>query len=321
MEQVFQLFGDWLPTVVDPRKRLFAGYLLSALVIALLWLRYAQGLKLRDCWARIFARDAWWSASARADYGVAILNSVLMTLLAPRLLGHAAVAYAVFGGLHLLVDGRALIAAPGWAIAAGFTLSLFVVDDFARYWVHRLLHRIPLLWAFHKVHHGATALNPVTVMRTHPVEMLLFSLRSALVYGACIGSFFFFFGDQVTLLTVLGAGVFNFAFNLLGSNLRHSPVAIGFWKPLEKIFMSPAQHQVHHSTAPEHRDRNFGVALSLWDHCFGTLRHSEPDRKLEYGLGSGESAAHGLRSLYLAPFAEAAGILIKPHSKLNEVQL
>lgn len=321
MEQVFQLLGDWLPTVVDPRKRLFAGYLLSALVIALLWLRYAQDLKLRAGWARIFARDAWWSASARADYGVAILNSVLMTLLAPRLLGHAAVAYAVFEGLHLLVDGRALIAAPGWAIAAGFTLSLFVVDDFARYWVHRLLHRIPLLWAFHKVHHGATALNPVTVLRTHPVEMLLFSLRSALVYGACIGTFFFFFGDQVTLLSVLGAGVFNFAFNLLGSNLRHSPVSIGFWKPVEKIFMSPAQHQVHHSTAPEHRDRNYGVALSLWDNCFGTLRHSEPDRKLEYGLGGGESAAHGLRSLYLAPFAEAAGILIKPNSKLNEVQL
>jgi len=320
MEQMLQLFADWLPAVFDPRKRLFAGYLLSSLLIALLWLRYAHGLRLRQSLARIFAREAWWSPSARADYRVAILNSLLMTLLAPRLLGHAAVAYAVFEGLHLLADGRALIDLPGWAIAGGFTLCLFVVDDFARYWVHRLLHRVPLLWAFHKVHHGATALNPVTVLRTHPVEMIVFSLRSALVYGACIGLFFFFFGDRVTLLTVLGAGAFNFLFNLLGSNLRHSPVALGFCKPVENIVMSPAQHQLHHSTAREHRDRNFGVALSLWDLCFGTLSHSEPGRKLQYGLDDGEPGVHGLRALYLAPFAEAAKILCKPVPRFQEVQ-
>ena len=319
MDQVSQFLGEWLPAVFDPRKRLFAGYLLSSLAIALLWLRYSRGLRLRQCWSRIFSRHTWWSPSARADYGVAILNSALMTLLAPRLLGHTAVAYAVFEGMHLLVDGRVLIDLPGWAIAGSFTLCLFVVDDFARYLVHRLMHRVPLLWAFHKVHHGATALNPVTVLRAHPVETILFSLRSALVYGVCIGLFFFFFAERLTLFTVLGAGVFNFVFNMLGSNLRHSPIALGFWKPVEKIFMSPAQHQVHHSTAREHHDRNFGVALSLWDYCFGTFHHSEPDRVLEFGLGADGPAAHGLRSLYLTPFSEAARMLLKPFPRFREV--
>ncbi|MEC7230725.1 MAG: sterol desaturase family protein, partial [Verrucomicrobiota bacterium] len=49
-----------------------------------------------------------------------------------------------------------------------FYLFLFILDDFARYWLHRWLHAIPLLWSFHKVHHSASTLNPFTVFRTHP---------------------------------------------------------------------------------------------------------------------------------------------------------
>ena len=174
------------------------------------------------------------------------------------------------------------------------------------------MHRIPVLWAFHKVHHSATVLNPVTVLRTHPIEGVLFALRSALVQGFCIALFFFFFGEQVSLLTVLGAGLFNFLFNALGSNLRHSPVPLGFWKPVERIFMSPAQHQVHHSVAPEHYDRNFGVALSVWDYLFGTFCHSTPNQKLTYGLVSDQKTPHTLASLYWGPVAEVLRMIRIP---------
>lgn len=32
-------------------------------------------------------------------------------------------------------------------------LAMFVLRDFIHYWIHRLLHRVPRLWEFHKVHH------------------------------------------------------------------------------------------------------------------------------------------------------------------------
>nr|WP_216092588.1 sterol desaturase family protein [Candidatus Marithrix sp. Canyon 246] len=46
-----------------------------------------------------------------------------------------------------------------------FTLSLFIFSDLTRYLLHRLLHSIPILWEFHKVHHSAKVLNPFTFYR------------------------------------------------------------------------------------------------------------------------------------------------------------
>lgn len=62
-----------------------------------------------------------------------------------------------------------------------FTLCHFLLDDLSKYLVHRALYRWPVLWAFHKVHHSAITLTPLTVYRTHPLEAVLFSLRGSAV--------------------------------------------------------------------------------------------------------------------------------------------
>ena len=67
----------------------------------------------------------------------------------------------------------------------------------------------------------------------------------------------------------------------MGSNLRHSHVGIQYWKWVEYIFISPAQHQLHHSIAKEHHDKNFGAALAIWDWLFGSLHHSVDFETLE----------------------------------------
>ena len=75
--------------------------------------------------------------------------------------------------------------------------------------------------------------------------------------------------------------------------------------------MSPAQHHIHHSTAEEHIDRNFGVALSVWDWIFGTLCHSKTGEQLNYGLsGTKLTNPYTLKSLYFDPFQEAGRILL-----------
>ncbi len=308
-EGILQSFvAEWLGVFVDPSKRVYWAYLLSAGLIAFAWLIFLRGRDFGAAFRLIFARAVWWSPSARADYALMGINGALMILLSPRLLGKATVAFLVFEGLHDVFDGRPLLLvdAAAWQVAGAFTLSLFVLDDFARYWVHRWLHTMPLLWSFHRVHHSATVLNPITVFRTHPVEAVVFTVRGAIVQGATVALFFFLFGDKVTLVTVLGANFLSFVFNVLGSNLRHSPVPIWFWRPVERVLMSPAQHQVHHSVAPEHYNRNYGVVLAFWDWAFGTHCYSERDKRLEYGLGAGAGEfPHRLRVLYLEPFAQA----------------
>tara|TARA_B100000945_G_scaffold10724_1_gene8452 strand:- start:428 stop:1438 length:1011 start_codon:yes stop_codon:yes gene_type:complete len=324
IQEAVQLsIGEWLPAFFNPQKRIFWGYLLSSIVIAFLWLRLVKKTNLISCVKQIFDPQVWISRSAMADYKVMMINTVLMVILSPRLLAKATVAYLIFDSMHLLFDGRPYLSTilPQWMIALSFTMFLFLLDDFARYWLHRWLHKVPILWSFHKVHHSATVLNPFTVFRTHPLEGVLFSIRSALVQGFTTAVFFFFFGDKVTLLMVLGASVFTFTFNFLGSNLRHSPVSIQYWRNLERILMSPAQHQIHHSNAKEHIDKNFGVALSVWDWMFGTLSISKDDEKLRFGLSEEQSyKLHTLEGLYITPLKQAIEIFLRFVSRIPHFQ-
>ena len=318
-DQAVQLFfGDWLSAFFNPQKRIFWGYLLSSFTIALAWLLLVKRNHLGISIKQIFSAKSWLSQSARADYFLMIINGVVMAFISPKLLGKAVVASFLFIGLHDLLGGRAIVATEYSAeiIALAFTLFLFVLDDFARYWLHRWLHTSPLLWSFHQVHHSATTLNPFTVFRTHPVEAILFSLRSALVQGISVATFIFFFGDKVTLVMVLGASVFTFVFNMLGSNLRHSTVPISYWNKVETLFMSPAQHHIHHSYAPEHIDKNFGVVFSVWDLWFGSHCYSEKDQVLSFGLKNSPNHQHSLLTLYALPFQNAWKILAGHFSSL-----
>ena len=309
---VLDYLGGLVDGFVDPKKRVFVGYLIVALAIACVVMLGAAGWNLRagaaDGRRLIFSRAIWWSASARADYKMFAVNQALMMAIAPRLVGRMAIATALFTGLHTLIGGRPDLAfvVPGWAVVAGFTLCHFLCDDLSKYLVHRALHRWPVLWAFHKVHHSATTLTPLTVYRTHPLEAVLFSLRGSAVQAVVVAVFIFFFGNAVDLFTVLGASVFLFAFNAAGSNLRHSHVRISYGRRLERWLMSPAQHQIHHSVEERHHDKNFGTVLSLWDWLGGTLCLAERNETVHFGLTREPAPEmNGLAALYLRPVVEA----------------
>lgn len=303
--------GEVADAFVNPQKRVFLGYLLAAATIALA-ASLLTGGGWRDGLRRMFDRRIWLSRSARADYLIVFINRAAMMLLAPRLATRLAVASGLFLWLHgwAGTPGRLWPALPEWSVAALFTLVLFVADDLSRYLVHRLLHRSPLLWPFHAVHHSAEVLTPLTVYRTHPVEGVLFALRGALTQGGVIALFLFFVDDRIDLVSVLGANLFVFVFNATGANLRHSHVPIRYGRVLERIFISPAQHQIHHSLDLQHHDRNFGAALAVWDWIGGTLAPSSRGQQLRFGL----SAAPGhdpnsLFNLYAGPVRDAARVL------------
>ena len=315
IEQVLEPWVlEWTSSLINPQKRIFWGYLLSATVIAFLWLRFACNIDLCQSCKVIFNKEIWFSKSAKTDYLVMFLNSLILTIISPRLLAKATVAYFIYDLVSVGLQGTRYFTMeqPQWFIAFGFTFFLFVFDDFARYWVHRWMHTVPILWSFHKVHHSATSLNPFTIFRTHPVEIIIFSIRSAIVQGFTTGIFFFMYGNQVSLLIILGASVFTFSFNALGSNLRHSPISIRYWRPIEYVLMSPAQHHIHHSIADEHRNKNYGVALSIWDWLFGTICLAKQNENYNYGLNNkNKEDVHDLKNIYVNPFKEVLSILMK----------
>lgn len=306
----------WQP-FLDPQKRVFWGYLLAAVLLALAVMIVVEKTTARAGLKQFFDPRVWWSKSARSDYLVLLINQAAMMGLAPRLLTKLAVATLIFETLHVWFDGRPVVAqgAPAWAIAASFTAAMFLLDDAAKYFLHRALHRWPVLWAFHKTHHSAETLTPLTVYRTHPAEGVLFALRAVLVQALAVGAFVFFFGDRASLLTVLGANAILFAFNVAGSNLRHSHIWISYGRHVECFLISPAQHQIHHSLAPEHHDRNFGAVLAVWDWMCGSLTLAGRKRTFDFGVEGGGAAPHSLRALYLTPFMDAARSLARPFTK------
>lgn len=164
-----------------------------------------------------------------------------------------------------------------------FAFVLFVVNDFTKFLVHFSFHHVPFLWPFHAVHHSANHLTPLTLYRIHPIEFVLNSLRGFLVSVLVSTLFVYLFVNNISVFQIMGVNLFVFIFNLAGSNLRHSPFYLGFGR-LERLFISPAQHQIHHSVDIRHFDKNFGSALAIWDGLFKSLLLSKKEQVSGFGL-------------------------------------
>ncbi|MCZ2722703.1 sterol desaturase family protein [Marinomonas sp. 15G1-11] len=285
-------------------------YLLSAMAFASTFYacKYGKkGLKRSFQW---LSPHIWWHPSSRQDYVLWIVNKCILSIFAPALFSQAAIAtWIYYQSLNWTYIVSPIELDTSWVIAL-FTLSFFIVDDFSRFIVHWLMHRSSILWSFHQVHHSAVTMTPFTVFRTHPVEGLLFTLRSALAQGAVIGVFAAFFPQQISLFTVFGVLISTYIFNLLGANLRHSTLPISYGKTIEAFFISPAQHQLHHSLNPIHFDCNFGVTLAVWDRLFGTLQFGHDHQELQFGI-TGKIQYNSVFTLYSQPFYLAWRIIKK----------
>lgn len=277
----------------DPASRMFWLFWVSAAVMALLalYLQFRRQSKGRGGYfslvgRSLFSRKHWLNRSTVTDLSLLLGNSTLRALLIIPLLGsHLLFTLWVARNLQIYL-GNAPDLHLHWLTVAGlYTITFFLVEDLSRFSLHMAMHRVPFLWRFHRVHHSARRLTPLTLFRVHPLEMTLYYGRGLLVFGLVSGTFVYLFGRQLSGLDVLGVDLLGFAFNFLGANLRHSHIWLTFG-PLERWLISPAQHQIHHSAASEHRNRNFGTCLALWDRlCKTHLAANDRPPRLVFGLG------------------------------------
>lgn len=292
--------------LLDSGKRIYMVYLLGSLAMVLLVMALRLLSRNRtgafELWQSFASPRIWFHPSARLDYQLMAINPLIRTFL----LGFAGislvpVALATSNFLEAWADSFTL-EWPGLQVTAAYTLVLFVADDFTRFLLHYLMHKLPWLWSIHRLHHSAEVMTPFTVYRIHPLESLLYSLRMVATQGVVLGLFFFAFGMNLSVWEIAGANAFTYVFNLAGANLRHSHVWISWGPWLERVFISPAQHQIHHSSDPRHFDRNMGAFLAVWDGLFRTLMVARHQKVTGYGLTRGKPSPHtSLVRAYLEP--------------------
>lgn len=300
--------------LVSPASDLHWLFLLSAASIALIIYvtRKLGPLSLPAFFRWAFPRAVYTNPSVRIDLVVFAFNAILLTI------PSAALAAAVGSGTHDILS--ALLgsppAGPGQGAWSGawsnviFTLVLVVCGDAALYGSHRAMHANAVLWEFHKVHHSATVLMPLTAYRQHPVEELITGLVNGLAIGIPGGAFLYLTGGA-SIIEVGGHNAVEFAALVAARHLRHSHIAVGFGPWLEKVLVSPAMHQLHHSVAPEHLDKNFGQIFSVWDRLWGTFHVSQAaGANLRFGISGmppGQFAT--LFGVYVSPLAAALKIV------------
>ena len=266
----------------DPDKRVYFIYLFSSAILA--FFVYKKTKDKSSFWKYIFNKKVSLTKSAFVDYSLFFFNSLIKTLfIIPYIFLSLYIAFYIS---DFLLQSFGFIKEPlsKTQTIILYTFSLTIINDLFSYLIHYLMHNIPFLWEFHKIHHSATSLNPITQYRIHPLELIINNIRSIIIFGIVTGIFDYVSSNQINKLLFLGVNVFSFLFYILGANLRHSHVKLSYPRILEYFLISPYQHQIHHSIKKEHYNKNLGSKFAIWDWLFGTLVHSGEKRKIRFGI-------------------------------------
>ncbi len=178
---------------------------------------------------------------------------------------------------------------PIW-MEAGVALVLM---DYTFYLWHVLLHRAPLLWRFHAVHHVDLDLDTSTALRFHFGELFAsVPWRAAQVLVIGLTPFTFAMWQVWFALCVM----------FHHSNLR---LPIHWERRMNRILVTPRMHGVHHSNLPEETNSNWSSGLTIWDSLHGTLRLGVPQQEVEVGVPAFQDASSVvLPKLLLMPFED-----------------
>ena len=178
-----------------------------------------------------------------------LINNISVNLILPFL----AVGVAQYAFEHSIGVFN-IIGIPYWA---AIILSLLMLD-LLMYAQHIMMHKIPIFWYLHRMHHTELGLDVTSGVRFHPIEIIISMLIKML--------FVLFMGIPIVaviLFEVLlnGLALFNH------SNLK---LTKGLDKLLRKFIVTPEIHWIHHSQIVKETNSNYGFNLIIWDKLFLT---------------------------------------------------
>ncbi|MEM7564775.1 MAG: hypothetical protein AAF353_17245, partial [Pseudomonadota bacterium] len=112
----------------SPDKRVFAGYLLFAILTGLF-----IGHLTRQPRSEWLSKDIWWHPSARLDYRYfVVISFIKLALIYPVIIGAGDVAAQVVLKLDEYAGYRPKLGAVGWGDILTYTALLFLANDISR---------------------------------------------------------------------------------------------------------------------------------------------------------------------------------------------
>ena len=178
---------------------------------------------------------------------------------------------AISGSALLIRSHPGIVTTISSPVIAGI-LSFLILDIYMYFW-HRMMHRLPLAWRFHRVHHTDRFMNVSTAYRFHAIEIISSSIpKLALIWWLGIA------GNSVLIYEL----VFTVVVALHHSNLR-IPASID--RLLAYVILTPNYHRIHHSQIVAETNSNYSSVFIWWDRIFGTY-HPRPDiANIQLGIG------------------------------------
>lgn len=127
-------------------------------------------------------------------------------------------------------------------------------------------HSSRLFWAMHSTHHNSNEYNLTTGFRSSVLQPLYRYVFHAVGMAG--------FSPAALVMFV-------YAVTQIYGNLVHTQ-AIGQLGWIERDFVTPSHHRVHHASNTPYLDKNMGMLFITWDKLFGTFevegRDPEPIR-------------------------------------------
>ena len=275
--------------------------------VGLAWLIYLVRREKGGFLPWRFPARLWMHKSTSADFWLFVMGRLLSVAGLFSRFGVAPLVSVWIAGLISSVTGADTGLAPGLG-PMSLALLLWVIVDFAAYWSHRLFHATSVIWPLHAVHHSAEVLTPLTAYRQHPLALIVGTSISTCIVGVALGVIVGVISPDTPIAELVGVNAFVVVANLTVANFHHAHIWISFGPVLERVFISPAQHYIHHSTKPAHFNWNYGHILAIWGWMFGTLYITRDREDLSFGLDGANEAP--LMSHRLGP------ILIDPLSRM-----
>lgn len=233
----------------------------------------------------LLPKDIYTHVSARVDIWLWVFERCLRPFWAVALLTTVGPATEQFiiGSLQTVAgESPVLQSNYGWMIL--YSLVILLSYDFMFFLIHYTMHKVPALWAIHKVHHSAEVLTPLTRSREHFLAGPIWATGAAISYGFSGGLFAYLFEGNITQATIFNLGFFSLLFGFNGS-FRHYHVQFHYPRWLSYWLHSPVMHHTHHSYLEKHWDTNMAAITSIWDRMFGTLYIPEKDEYTPWGIG------------------------------------
>ena len=182
------------------------------------------------------------------------------------------------GGLDLVLRGLFYVSVLMWSYHHQvikienvylYWFLLFILEDLAFYFEHRVDHYCRIFWAVHVTHHSSEEYNLTTGFRSsvfQPVYRFIYFIPIALMGFDPLDIIFMYSLTQTYGIMV------------------HTQYINKMPKWFEAVFVSPSHHRVHHASNVAYLDKNMGMCLIIWDKMFGTFQDEIPTEPIKYGL-------------------------------------